>query len=96
MKPEDAVTAPRFNTDHMENSFDSDSDRNRAFMSAGSLRVNTGVTENIQEELKRRGHLLSTTSNAIARPVMIYVDHNSGIIYCAGDPKAGRHAAALN
>lgn len=96
MKPEDAVTAPRFNTDHMENSFDSDSDRNLAFMSAGSLRVNTGVTISVQEELRNRGHLLSTTSEAIARPVMIYVDNNSGMIYCAGDPKAGRHAAALN
>jgi gamma-glutamyltranspeptidase/glutathione hydrolase len=96
MKLEDAVTAPRFNTDHMENSFDSDSDRNRAFMSAGSLRVNSGVTTTVQEELKKRGHILSTTSEAIARPVMIYVDNNSGIIYCAGDPRAGRHAAALN
>jgi gamma-glutamyltranspeptidase/glutathione hydrolase len=34
MLPKDAVTAPRFNTDHMENSFDSNPDRNRAFMSA--------------------------------------------------------------
>jgi len=96
MLPRDAVTAPRFNTDHMENSFDSDPDRNRAFMSAGSLRVNTEVAPSVTEKLRKRGHKLSTTPNAIAAPVMLYVDHSSGIIYAAGDPKAGRHAAALD
>lgn len=96
MLPKDAVTAPRFNTDHMENSFDSDPDRNRAFMSAGSLRVHTGVAPSVREELKKRGHVLSTTSNAIASPVMLYIDHGSGVIYSAGDPNTGRHAAALD
>ncbi|MDH5440645.1 MAG: gamma-glutamyltransferase family protein, partial [Candidatus Bathyarchaeota archaeon] len=95
MLPRDAVTTPRFSTGHMENSFDSDPDRGRAFMSAGSLRVNAGVAPSVREELRRRGHALSTTSKAIASPVVIYVDHGSGIIYSAGDPNAGRHAAAL-
>jgi gamma-glutamyltranspeptidase/glutathione hydrolase len=96
MLPKEAVTAPRFNTDHMENSFDSDPDRKRAFMSAGSLRVNTGVAQSIREELKKRGHNLSITPNAIAAPVMLYIDQRSGVMYAAGDPNAGRHAAALD
>ena len=96
MLPKDAVTAPRFNTDHMENSFDSDPDRNRAFMSAGSLCLNSEVTPSVAKELRKRGHSLSTTSNAIASPVMLYVDQCSGVIYAAGDPKTGRHAAALD
>jgi len=27
---------------------------------------------------------------------MIYIDHETGTIYAAGDPKTGRHAAALD
>jgi len=27
---------------------------------------------------------------------MICIDHETGTIYAAGDPKAGRHAAALD
>jgi len=94
--PKDAVTTPRFSTDHMENLFDSDPDRNRAFKALGSLQVNTSIGLEVQEELKRRGHILSTTPNAIAAPVMLYIDQSSNVIYSAEDPKAGRHAAALN
>jgi gamma-glutamyltranspeptidase/glutathione hydrolase len=96
MMPKDAVTAPRFSTDHMENSFDSDPDRSRAFKAPGSLQVNTNVDPEVQEELKRRGHILSTTSKAIAAPVMLYIDRDSKVIHSAGDPAAGRHAVALN
>jgi len=45
--------------------------------------------------LEARGHNLSSTSEAIASPVMIYLDPNTGEIYAVGDPNAGRHAAAL-
>jgi len=96
LMPEHAVTAPRFNTDHMENSFDSDADRERAFMSPASLRVHTEVPSKVQRELANRGHKLSTTSDAIAAPVMMYIDNDTGTVYAAGDPAAGRHAAALD
>ncbi len=96
MPPEQAVTAPRFNTDHMENSFDSDADRERAFVSRGSLRVHAGVASSVQNELKNRGHNISTTPDVIAVPVMIYIDQDTGIIHAAGDPSGGRHAAALH
>ncbi len=95
MMPEQAVTAPRFSTEHMENSFDSDPDRDRAFMSPGSLRVNADVPGDVQRELADRGHLLSTTSDAIAAPVMLCIDHDTGVMHAAGDPAAGRHAGAL-
>jgi len=45
--------------------------------------------------LRKRGHVLSTTPKAIAAPVMLHIDR-SGIMYAAGDPNAGRHAAALD
>lgn len=95
MMPAEAVTQPRFNTDHMENSFDSDPDRDRAFKAPGSLRVNCDIPGEVRSELESRGHSLSTTSEAIASPVMIYLDPDTGTIYAAGDPNAGRHAAAL-
>jgi gamma-glutamyltranspeptidase/glutathione hydrolase len=95
MLPEDAVRAPRFSTGHMENSFSSNPDRNAAFMSEGSLQVQADVAEATQADLKARGHNLTTTSSAIASPIMIVIDQGTGTIYAAGDPAAGRHAAAL-
>jgi gamma-glutamyltranspeptidase/glutathione hydrolase len=96
MLPRDAVTAPRFSTDHMENSFNSNYDRNKAFKSKGHLQVNNGVKLEVLEELIKRGHVLSTTSTFIARPVMAHIVPSSGIIYAAGDPTACRHSAALD
>ncbi len=96
MLPEKAVTAPRFSTAHQQNSFDPNPDREAAFVAAGSLRLNTGVAEEVRAELSKRGHKLTTTSRPIAHPVMISIDRRSGMIYAAGDPSAGRHAAALD
>jgi len=94
MAPADAVTAPRFSTDHMENSFDSSPDRDSAFKEPGSLQVNAGVPEDVRAELEGRGHGLSVADGFIAMPVMLDVD-GDGTIHAAGDPEAGRHAGAL-
>ena len=96
MLPEKAVTASRFNTDHHQDSFNPDRDRDKAFVKAGSLQVHSGVSKQAQEDLKSRGHLLTTTDSYIARPVMIFVDQDKGIFHAAGDPAAGRHAAAID
>ncbi len=95
MLPDRAVTAPRFSTGHHQNSFDPNPDRKAAFVAAGSLRVNPGVTEKVRTELSERGHKATTASGPIAYPVMIYIDQESGTIHAAGDPTAHRHAAAL-
>ena len=95
MAPKDAVTAPRFNTGHHEDSFDPNPVRKEALEKLGSLRVNDTISESVINELKSRGHTVETTSNNIANPVMIYVDPDDGMIYAAGDPKARRHAGAL-
>ena len=96
LMPSEAATAPRFNTDHMENSFDSDPDRACAFISPASLEVNSDISPSIQQQLHGRGHSLSVTSESIASPVMIYLDWDPGIAYAAGYPAVGRHAAALD
>ena len=95
MLPEKAVTAPRFSTGHHENSFDPNPDRNAAFVSAGRLQVNDGIAPDVRKELSKRGHRVRVVSRPIGYPVMIYINQDSGMLYAAGDPKAGRHAAAL-
>ncbi|MGD9496407.1 MAG: gamma-glutamyltransferase family protein [Armatimonadota bacterium] len=95
LAPARAVTAPRFATDHMENSFSSDPDRERAFKVRASLRLHSGIPQRVREELRRRGHGLTTTSDAIGAPVMLTVDEQ-GVMRAAGDPAAGRHAGALD
>jgi gamma-glutamyltranspeptidase/glutathione hydrolase len=95
MLPEKAVRLPRFATAHHEDSFDPNPDRREAFIQAGSLRVHTGIGESVCQELAHRGHDVSTTDGPIANPVMLYIDRESGTLYAAGDPDAGRHAAAI-
>ena len=96
MPPERAVTAPRFNTTHHQNSFDPNPDRTATFGVAGGLRVYESVADEVRAELAKRGHKVSVTKGPIAHPVMIYIDQKSGLIYAAGDPKARRHAAAID
>ena len=96
MQPEQAVTAPRFATSHHEDSFDPNPNRQETFGEAGSLNINNSVDAGIREELAKRGHRVVAVEGAIATPVMLHVDQESGVISAAGDPAAGRHAAGLD
>jgi gamma-glutamyltranspeptidase / glutathione hydrolase len=96
MLPKQAVTAPRFNTDHRENSFDPNPDRQAALGELGSLQLSEMIPEGVRAELAERGHMIKTTSKPIAYPVMIYLDQESGIIHSADDPAAKRQAAAID
>jgi gamma-glutamyltranspeptidase/glutathione hydrolase len=95
MMPKDAVTAPRFSTGHQQNSFNPNPDRKKTLGTLASLTLDENIDESIRSELAKRGHKIQTTSRPIAHPVMIYLDPDTGMIYAAGDPKARRHAAAL-
>ncbi len=95
MRPEDAVTAPRFATAHHEDSFDPNPNRGQTFKGPGSLTINDSVSENVRQELINRGHQVRAQAGAIAAPVMLYIDKDSGTYAAAGDPAAGRHAAGL-
>ncbi len=96
MLPAEAVIAPRFNTSHYQDSFDPNPDRNAAFVGRNMLTVYEQIPEETRNDLASRGHIIKTTSGPIGYPVMIYVDSESGKMYAAGDPKAKRHAAALD
>jgi gamma-glutamyltranspeptidase/glutathione hydrolase len=99
MMPKDAVTTPRFYTGLYEDSFNPDPDRTKTFgyhssMNLG-LTLNEGIGESVRAELAVRGHVIEINKGSIANPVMIYLDTKTGMMYAAGDPRAGRHAAAV-
>ena len=96
MQPEAAVIAPRFATSHHQGSFDPNPNREQAFVAAGSLNISDSVDLSVQQELSRRGHQVEAKASPIATPVMLYIDQESGMLYTAGDPAAGRHAAGLS
>ena len=58
--------------------------------------VNEQVDPGIREELARRGHIVSTSAGPVGNPVMITIDPNTGQMEAAGDPRAGRHAGAID
>jgi len=95
MDPRSAVTAPRFATHHHQDSFNPSADRNKAFLKAGSLVINSTVGTNVREELSRRGHAVDVAPGPLANPVMLHIDHATRMLDAAGDPAAHRHAAGL-
>ncbi|MBX3013664.1 MAG: gamma-glutamyltransferase [Caldilineaceae bacterium] len=95
MAPAAAVTAPRFATDHHQDSFDPNPVREQTFGEAGSLTISAAIDEPVRAALADRGHHVIAKEGPIATPVMLYVDAAAGLYYAAGDPAAGRHAAGI-
>lgn len=95
MMPETAVTAPRFSTGHHQNSFDPRPDRKKTLGTLASLTADDRIGERVRRELTHRGHKVRTTSRPIGYPVMLHLNPATGMIHVAGDPKAKRHAAAI-
>jgi len=96
MMPAQAVTAPRFAIQHHQDSFDPNPVREKAIVQPAGLTAHEGIAPQVRAELARRGHVLSETDRSIANPVMLYIDRDSRTFYAAGDPAAGRHAAAID
>lgn len=53
------------------------------------------VPEFVRPVLIERGHRVDTTKGPITYPIMLHIDHATGVIHAAGDPQAERPAAAL-
>lgn len=96
ISPAEAVTAPRFATDHHEDSFDPNRNRAETFKQAGSLTISDQIDLAVRDELTGRGHQIAVKDRPIAVPVMLHIDPESGLYSAAGDPAAGRHAAGLS
>ncbi len=95
LAPHEAVVVPRFATSHHQGSFDPNPDRQAAFLARGGVTLNEGVSESVRQELANRGHKLRVVGGAIAHPVMLVIDPQSGIVRGAGDPRVGRRVGVL-
>lgn len=92
--PKEAIPAPRFNTFHIQDSFNPSPDPASRILNIGYLNINT-TDQSTVEDLTKRGHKIKVVANSIASPVMILVDQTSGISYAAALPDH-KFCAALN
>jgi gamma-glutamyltranspeptidase/glutathione hydrolase len=90
MNPQEAVEAPRFDTQHYVSSFD-----NHEFM-AGLLNIESRIPADVISQLGARGHKLKIQSawGTGSSPTVIMYDVKSGVISGGADPRRGRYALA--
>ena len=88
MNPSEAVTAPRFKTEHLIGSFGQPKPK------LGSLSLYKGFSSSKISELESRGHLIRLEDAPFGAPIALVLDPKTGIKHVAGDPAAKRHVAA--
>jgi gamma-glutamyltranspeptidase/glutathione hydrolase len=90
MSAKDAVTAPRFGTDHLLGSF------RQTPPKLGSLTLYPEFGKSMFDEMASRGFKVTPPpkTNGLAAPSVIMIDPQTGEFRAAGDPKMRRHAAA--
>ena len=90
MNAQEAVEAPRFDTQHYVSSFD-----NHEFL-AGVLNVESRIPADVIHQLGSRGHKLKIQSDwgTGSSPTVIIYDVKSGVISGGADPRRGRYAVA--
>jgi hypothetical protein len=92
MRPKEAISSPRFQTYHVEDSFNPSADPASRMLNMGVLGIYQTKPSEI-EDLRNRGHKIEMVSE-IARPVMVYLEQESGIVFAAGEP-GYKHCAAI-
>ena len=90
MSPQEAVEAPRFDTQHYISSFD-----NHEFR-AGLLNLEARIPAEVSSALSSRGHKINMQSawGTGSAPTVIMYDVKSGVISGGADPRRGRYAVA--
>jgi gamma-glutamyltranspeptidase/glutathione hydrolase len=90
MNPQEAVEAPRFDTQHFISSFD-----DHEFL-PGSLNVESRVGLRTAQELGARGHKVKVQSEwgTLSSPTVILYDNRTGVAAAGADPRRGRYAVA--
>lgn len=90
MNPQEAVEAPRFDTQHYISSFD-----NHEFL-PGVLNVESRIAPEVIKQLESRGHkiIIQTPWGTGSSPTVIMYDVKSGVISGGADPRRGRYAVA--
>jgi len=90
MNPQEAVEAPRFDTQHYVSSFD-----DHEFL-PGSLNVESRVGLKTIQELSQKGHKVKTQSEwgTLSAPTVIVYDAKTGVAAGGADPRRSRYAVA--
>src|SRR5580700_6828434 len=83
MSPEEAFKAPRFSTEHFISSFGQDRAR------LGSLSVPQTLPEEVQADLRARGHLVTASRGGVGGVALIGIDPKTGQATGVG-PAAGK------
>jgi len=90
MNPQEAVEAPRFDTQHYVSSFD-----DHEFL-PGSLNVESRLGLKTIQELSDRGHKVRMQSDwgTLSSPTVITYDPKTGVAAAGADPRRSRYAVA--
>jgi len=90
MNPQEAVEAPRFDTQHYVSSFD-----NHEFL-PGVLNIESRVPADVIKQLSSRGHKVTTQPpwGTGSSPTVIMYDVKTRVISGGADPRRGRYAMA--
>ncbi len=90
MNPQEAVEAPRFDTQHYVSSFD-----DHEFL-PGSLNIESRVNLKTIQELSTKGHKVKVQSEwgTLSAPTVIIYDAKNGVSSAGADPRRSRYAVA--
>lgn len=90
MNPQEAVEAPRFDTQHYVSSFD-----DHEFL-PGSLNVESRVGIKTIQELSQKGHKVKVQGEwgTLSSPTVITYDPKTGVAAAGADPRRSRYAVA--
>jgi gamma-glutamyltranspeptidase/glutathione hydrolase len=90
MNPQEAVEAPRFDTQHLVSSFDDHK------FAAGSLNLESRLPDEVADQLKARGHRVKVQSawGTLSAPTVIVYDRQTRVASAGADPRRGRYAVA--
>lgn len=90
MNPQEAVEAPRFDTQHYVSSFD-----DHEFL-PGSLNVESRVNLKTIQELSQKGHKVKVQGEwgTLSAPTVVMYDPKNGVASAGADPRRSRYAVA--
>lgn len=90
MNPQEAVEAPRFDTQHYVSSFD-----DHEFL-PGSLNVESRVNLKTIQELSEKGHKVKVQGEwgTLSAPTVVIYDPKNGVASAGADPRRSRYAVA--
>ncbi len=90
MNPQEAVEAPRFDTQHYVSSFD-----DHEFL-PGSLNIESRVPFKTIQELSQKGHKVKVQSDwgTLSAPTVIIYNPKNGVASAGADPRRSRYAVA--